>query len=230
MDTSRASKYFFGAQLSGWGLLGSGVLLTLTGMGAIVGLPLIGYWAWQNKDSFGRPSDEEYDAAVRAKVGDVKARALAKLGMDESELNMIEPIWFWGPSPKAPDGKGSHIKKGKDGEYRTSSYNAVAVFFSENQVFIYQRIWSMVNDNQKETVEEYFYKDVVSVSTASESTSFTEMQGKKEVSTTVNFEEFRLRTTGGDAAQAGVDRKAAPEIERQIQGMKNLVRDKKMSQ
>lgn len=223
MDTKQAMKYFSGGQFGHWGTL----LLGIVTLPIFVGIALIAYWLFQNKDAFGAPSDEDFDAAVKAKAGDIKSRALKKFGVDESELTLIEPIVFFGPSLDAPAGKQSLVKRGKDGIWRTSAYNAVAVFFSESQLFIYQHTWSMVNSNRSENADEYFYKDIVSVSTQSDSETFEEFVKGTKTERQVNIEAFSLRTTGGNAAKAGIERRFAPNIDRQVQGMKNLIREKK---
>lgn len=223
MDTKTAQKYFY--SYGNWGMLVIGVLT----IPAFIGIGIIAYWLFQNRNALGRPTDTEFDNAVASKAGDIKAAALKKIGIDESEMSMIAPIVFFGPSLDAPAGRTSLVKQGKDGLWRTSAYQACAIFFSENQVFLYTRTWSMINDNRQERTEEYFYGDIVSVTTSSESESMEEFKGLTKVQRTIDLEAFSLRTTGGDAAKAGVDPKFAADIERQIQGMKNLVRDKKLS-
>lgn len=66
-------------------------------------------------------SDEEYEAAVMAKARsmDFKQKALNKIGLDESQVNEIEPVHFEG---YYFDEKKTYAKWGKDRKWRSSAY------------------------------------------------------------------------------------------------------------
>ena len=81
-----------------------------------------------------RMKDEEYDAMVRNVLNsmDFKQKALNKIGLDESEVNEIEPVHFEG----WVFGKKAYARLGKDNIYRSSAYQVSWLFFSANQVYL----------------------------------------------------------------------------------------------
>lgn len=166
-----------------------------------------------------RIKDEQIDAAVASQLSNMKERALKKLGLDEDEVNEIAPISF--------DGyvyKDALIKKGKDGKYRSSKYQAVMFFFSSNEVHCYTYDFSLIEDSQRESTDVYFYKDIVSVSTQTEGTEYTVGNGK---SGKFDYEYFRLTTAGGTSISCSV--RNADDAQRSINGMRSLIRSKKMA-
>ncbi|OGL42980.1 MAG: hypothetical protein A2161_04655 [Candidatus Schekmanbacteria bacterium RBG_13_48_7] len=112
-------------------------------------------------------SDEDYESKVMTKVNqlDSKKRALQKIGLDETEVNEIEPVHF---ENYFFDVKTTYAKWGKDRKWRSSAYQISWIFFSSSQLYIYQYTFHMDNDEKKEKTEEYFYKDVTSFSSTSE--------------------------------------------------------------
>lgn len=167
----------------------------------------------------GRPTDADIDAAVTSQVSDMKARALRKLGLDEDEVSEIAPITF--------DGyvySNAKIKKGNDGKYRSSKYQAVMFFFSSNEVHCYTYDFSIVDNTQRESTDVYFYKDIVSVSTQTEGTEYTVGKGKSDQ---FDYEYFKLTTTGGTSISCAV--RNIDDAQRSINGMRSLIKTKKMA-
>jgi len=157
------------------------------------------------------------DEAVGAKI---KERALLKLGIDEDQVKEIDPIFFdgytfnklWNP----------YFKKEEE-KWRSSNYEAAAFFFSSEQVYCYKYTFSLTEDSKKETTEEYFYKDIVAAATASD--EFTLPSAPTIKPETINFEHFRLTTSGGTSISASFrDMEYAA---KSINGMKQLLRQKK---
>jgi hypothetical protein len=112
-------------------------------------------------------TDVEYDALVKKTVADLnlKQKALNKIGVDESQVNEIEPVhfeWFV-VDKKFPS------KRGKDRIWRTPAYQVSWLFFSATQVYVYQYTLHLNEDSKNERTEEYFYKDITNFSTSSES-------------------------------------------------------------
>ena len=109
-------------------------------------------------------TDEEYDSAVynKFKSIDITQTALEKIGLDEDQVNEIQPVSFHGYRVD----KEAAEKTGKDGKLRTSKYDATVLFFSDSQVFMYQQIFDMIDGTKLEYTLEYFYKDIVSFSTS----------------------------------------------------------------
>jgi len=175
-------------------------------------------------------SDEEYDQLVRDKCASMslKQKALDKTGVDESQVKEIAPIEFqnWHYD------KNTRIKRGKDGKYRTSSYQVTWLFFSDKQVFVYQYTFNMDEDGKKERTEEYFYKDITNFSTSSESEEKESWEAGKgclnAVPTVsrrnVEHDVFKLIVPGD---QFLCDMVNDSEAESKIQAMKQKLREKK---
>ena len=168
----------------------------------------------------GRATDTELDAFAISKLDDMKKRALKKLGVDEEEVNEIEPIAFDGYVYD----NDARIKKGKDGLYRSNKYQSVMFFFSSNEVHCYTYDFFLDRDNQRESTDVYFYKDLVSVSTQTEGTEYSVGKGK---SSKFDYEYFKLTTTGGNYISCSV--KNINDAQRSINGMRTLIKSKKMA-
>ncbi len=111
--------------------------------------------------------DAQYDEMVAKKITAVnwKKRALKYLGVDEDQVKEVEPVHFenW-----SFDSLSAYAKMGKDGIWRSSAYQITWIFFSDEQIYVYQRTINMVEDGKSERGEEYFYKDITNFSTVSE--------------------------------------------------------------
>ncbi|MDO4419217.1 MAG: hypothetical protein Q4B92_02530 [Ruminococcus sp.] len=161
----------------------------------------------------GKVSDEEYDSSVAANIDNFKQRALDKLGLDEDEVNEIEPIYFDGFELEGF----KHFKVGKDNCWRTDVVKAVILFFSKDEVHCYTNKFCTTENRSVEATDVYFYKDIVSVSTASNNKT---VQG-----TSVDYESFRLTTAGGTNLTVVIRDKGS--AQRSINAMRSLLRSKK---
>jgi hypothetical protein len=135
-------------------------------------------------------SDEEFDTLVQKKVESMgfKQKALDKIGLDESQVNEIEPVHFenyYGVGMNRESTKDRYwpkylwVKRGIDGIPRTNAYQVSWLFFSDKQVYVYQYTLNLNEDGKNERTEEYFYKDITNFSTASESAEQEEIITKK---------------------------------------------------
>lgn len=106
-------------------------------------------------------SDAEYDAFVAKTIPDLKQRGMYKIGLDEDQLKEIEPVHFEG----FVFDNDSYQKKGEDDKWRSSKYEVAWLFFSDTQVYLYQKTVSFDERKEKENTEEYFYKDITNFST-----------------------------------------------------------------
>ncbi len=174
-------------------------------------------------------SDQEYDDMLQAKLKtmDIKQKALNKIGLDESQVNEIEPVHFEG---YLFDDKKAYARLGKDRLWRSSAYQVTWIFFSDSQVFVYQYTFNMDEDGKKEATEEYFYKDITNFSTSSDS---VEKEVVDKVSCTgkttyirksVDNDRFAL-IVPGDKFYCSMEQ--SEYTERAIQGMKAKLREKK---
>ena len=174
-------------------------------------------------------SDEEYESMINAKLNsiDFRSRALDQIGLDEDEVGEIEPAHFDNYAYQDND---SLIHLGSDNKWRASKYQVTWLFFSADQIYIYQYTFDMTSDSTNEFVEEYFYKDVTNVASASESReievpSSQGCSGKVTVSRSiVNYDTFKIVVPGERRA---CSMKKTQYSEDTIRGMKAMLREKK---
>jgi len=174
-------------------------------------------------------SDEEYESMVMAKAKsiDFKAKALSKIGLDESQVNEVAPIHF---ENYVYDAKDAYAKYGKDSQWRSSAFQVSWLFFSSTQVYVYRYTFNMDEDGKEEKTEEYFYKDITNFSTTSDTVEKvvpgkTSCTGKTSfVRSNVDENRFQLTVPGEKFFCA---MKQNDYTEKAIQGMKAKLREKK---
>lgn len=221
MDYKKNAKYFKPLNLKVPIILIIVGLIVLFSIDTFVGLLIVAAGiAWIVLQIKGKPTDEDIDAAVTSQLKNMKMRALKKLGVDEDEVSEITPITFDGYVYD----KRAIIKRGKDGKYRSSKYQAVMFLFSSNEVHCFTYDFSIVENSQKESTDVYFYKDIVSVSTQTDGTEYSVGKGK---SSQFDYEYFKLTTTGGTSISCSV--RNIDDAQRSINGMRSLIKSKKMA-
>lgn len=164
-------------------------------------------------------SDEEYLQMVRAKRNamNFKKKALDKIGLDEDEVSEIPPAMFEGFVYK-----NAYAKQNASGKWVSSAYQVSWVFFSSTQVYLYSYTFNMDEDKKNERTDEFFYKDVTSFSTLSESDTAHGLGGN---TFEVTSEQFAMVVPGDKLFLAMGDIQDADSI---IQAMKQKLREKKM--
>lgn len=175
-------------------------------------------------------ADSEYDEKVAAKVAslDIKQRALNQLGLDEDQVKEVEPVHFenW-----KFDTTNSLAKLGKDNIWRSTSYQVTWIFFSAEQVYIYQYTLNMNEDGKKEQTEEYFYKDITNFSSSSESVEKEDVLVKTNCKGEGTYERRIIETNvfkivvPGDKLECSL--KKNDYTDSAVQGMKAKLREKK---
>lgn len=163
------------------------------------------------------PNDKQYDESVKENLRDLKSRALKKLGIDEDEISEVQPITFGGYDYQGADRR----KEGKDKKWRSNVYKAVMIFFSQNEMHCYTLRFKTTEQEQVEETDVFFYQDIVSASTTSNTETIT--VGKKQK--TVNIEAFKLTTKGGNAII--VNLLNAADAQNSVNAMRALLREKK---
>jgi hypothetical protein len=229
IDYERNAKYFEPTSYKGGiALAVIGLLLLLTGKpgAALVGLLFAGSGVFLiYRQVAGRPTDGDIDRQVRAVLEELPPWALEKLALDADEVKLIDPI-FVGGHRFGSLGSGIRVKRGKDGKFRSSICEGVAIFFAEQELHSYMYQASLVKkDESSQRTDVYFYRDVVSVSTRSYSTSVP-VVGEAKLQT-VNTEVLTLTTSGGTAVECSMDA-SDDAAGRNIQGARQLIRNKKM--
>ena len=94
----------------------------------------------------------------------------------------------------------------------------VCFFFSQNEVHCYVYKFNTLRNQFFEETEVYFYKDIVSCSTSTEVVQF--------LNNNVNYEYFKLTTTGGTSISASF--RDIDYAQRSINAMRSLLKIKKM--
>lgn len=165
-------------------------------------------------------TDDEYLALVRRKRDslNLKQKALSKIGLDEDELQEIPPIMFEGFTFK-----NAWSKRRANGNWVSSAYQVSWLFFSATEVYIYQYIINMDEDKKSESTEEYFYRDVTSFNTRTETENAKDIHGNK---IEVESNKFAIIVPGATLCVALDDTNG--DFEAAIQSMKQKLREKKM--
>ena len=161
-------------------------------------------------------SDAAYDASVNAMKNslDIDSMAYKALGIDPDEVREAAPISFEGFVYLGA----SLARLGKDNIWRTNRYMLSRIYFSANEVHCYKYIFSTTADYKAEATDVYFYKDVVSVSTDSNTIHIGDND--------VGYDYFKLVTTGGTSFSSSFDHSEG--VTRSVNGMRSLIKQKKL--
>ena len=164
-------------------------------------------------------SDDEYSKMVIRKRDslNLRQRALNKIGLDEEEVSEIPPAVFEGYVFK-----NAFAKKRANGSWVSSAYQVAWLFFSSTQIYVYRYTFNMDEDKKTESTDEFFYRDVTSFSTSSE----TEVaHGLGDSKFEVETNKFKM-VVPGDKIFVSMD--GVSDSEAIIQAMKQKLREKKM--
>jgi len=160
----------------------------------IVGIALIAIGAFGiYSGTGGKPTDAQMEDFLKEDLAMIIKQMLKKIGMDESEL-VGESQYVYGPGFRTGT-ETEAAKVGEDGVLRYTPIKCASIGFGANQLLYYECLLDMTTGKMlNEGTDEFFYKDVVSASTKTESYSF-QWKGRQ-----VQFneaEKFTLTTTGG---------------------------------
>ena len=167
-------------------------------------------------------TDAQYDSVVRNEIDiqTLKDYVLEKFAIDESEVNEVAPIVLRGYVFDGAD----KIKQGKDGKWRSNIYKLVMLLFSRNEMFTYEiKLKTTANEELGEGTGTYFYRDIVSVSTASKNEKVK--IGKKEK--IISSEVFTLTTKGGTTITVNLEE--TRQYQESVNAMRALLREKKQA-
>jgi len=193
----------------------------ITGLVVIIGGIIAIIYTIKDNQKRIKVTDTDIDKICMEYLANLQSMAMKKLGIDEDQVQEALPISFSGYYFNDVGGSPRLIRKGDDGRYRSSNYNAVMFLFSDEQVYCYEHRFSLVQNENEEATDEIFYSDIVSVSTRSEAVTYNFDQ--KDV--TFNTEAFNLTTSGGTSIGATISDKE--NAENSIKGMRSLLRSKK---
>ncbi len=180
--------------------------------------------------AFGGLTDEKYEELVRRKAteADFKRVALARIGVDESQVQEIAPINFEGYYISNTIGRDT--KRGKDNIWRSSGYQITWLFFGNEEIYIYQHTFDMTEETKSDRVLEYSYKDITSFSTKWETEEVYVQSGSgclgqpTYIRQGVETRTFHI-TVPGDEFRCTINQKG--DQEDALKGMINKFREKK---
>jgi hypothetical protein len=184
----------------------------------------------------GKATDQEMDQFLNEDLIALGKHGLNKVGVDATEL-VGEPVQVTG-FPRSLSGAEFHYKKGKDNIIRFTPTQATLIFFTQNQLVAYSCAYdSTTGKPLNESTEEYFYRDVVAVSTKTTSVNLNLGKELGSVQATA-AEEFTLTTSGGtsisvvlkDASlvqKMGGGDLPTTRAENAVQNVRRMLRDKK---
>ena len=111
---------------------------------------------------------QQYQEKVNARLQSLntKQMALKKLGIDEEEVQEIEPVSFEGYV--FTDKSDNLVSRATTNTWVSSDYQITWLFFGEKELFIYQYSFSMTSDSKRENTMQYFYQDVTNFAAASD--------------------------------------------------------------
>lgn len=205
-----------------------GLVLFQSGLGAIFGI-LAGIIIVVLISK--KPSPDDIIADCMAQVENARVEALDKLGLDESEVNLIAPIVIYGFDYEHNIGDDelgecywqySELKN-KEKIWITPIFSINVLYFSETEVHMYSKFISMVSTTSKLNTSTYFYKDIVSISTSSKVT----VNKKGGVEENITYDIVQLANTGGEKfAFSTMD--SAASVTNKINAFRALLRQKKL--
>lgn len=185
------------------------------------------------------PSDHQIDQWLYEDLKEISKHALQKLDLSTELLTTEEPLRVLGPILWSISGiadKELLWKKGKDEYVRFSVYSVVLIYTAEYLLAAYECDYNMLkNVTLNENTYEFHYQDIVSVTTHETSTSYTLPNNEKMVV----GQEFKV-SVPGESINVIIDSQALfkitkgdmyykDEVEKTVQRLRNLLRDKKQS-
>jgi hypothetical protein len=233
-------KYYF------TGKLGFAVWLIILGVPLVIfyGLGILfiagGVYAVVNHNNM-MPSDKDMDAWFEEESRAFAAKALFKCGVDESEC-VADQVIVWGPRIFNHGNAPFLVRKGKDNVIRYNPLDLTIINFGADQLLCYQCCYDRTSGAfLMETTEEYFYQDVVSVATTSDSTvREIEVGATRKIVQSKSRETFRLTTSGGTSITVVLRDDGliqmneltggympTTQAEKAIQSVRRMLRDKK---
>lgn len=119
----------------------------------------------------------DYLAYIQNKVNglNLKAKAIEKIGLDESQINEIAPIVLFSferyesPFEKSPLKFRYEFDTETEKWSRVSNiYNVTWIFFSATQIYTYTYTFDSMSNNAREFTRDFFYSDITCIRTVHE--------------------------------------------------------------
>ncbi|XMB67041.1 hypothetical protein RI065_00560 [Mycoplasmatota bacterium zrk1] len=163
--------------------------------------------------------DREIDEYIKREGDIIFNEGLNKLGINISDVNFIDPIIInehLFESTNTP----MYSIRGRDGKYRSSNQRTTVFYLSSNQVYVYRKLHSLVGSEHSSSTHEYFYTDIVSVSTNTDKN-----KNINEIDYKYDVEIFKMTMTDGNQVECRISDIQA--LESQVKALRQVVRDQK---
>lgn len=170
------------------------------------------------------PKDEDIEAVYQEQAQIIFQKGFQKIGLDPDQVNQMEPVMVHGPFLEQISYDPA-VKRGKDRQVRSSNHEISIFYFNDQQIHFYNYRYSLIDDEHNETIAEYFYGDIVSISTAMTTTMYFDDRRKRDDFTVLNT--LELSSADGEKLKCSIQdlQKVQPKIQR----IKDLLRMKKGS-
>ena len=159
----------------------------------------------------------------------LRERALAKIGLDESQISEIPPILMTSFVYKG-DGL---FKKYDNGMFVTSRYAVTWIFFSAEQMYTYKFVFNTTSDDTVETTNDIFYNDITNLRTVTEQEEYIRPLAGCGCVGKPQAEKMLYSYSAFEVVGAGFDysylMRTTDTIEQSIQAAKQMLREKKYS-
>ena len=167
----------------------------------------------------GAVTDAEFDAGQAEITEQAKTHSWERLGIVPEQVDLIEPVVL--ESPRFNLGPNA---RGKDGKVRAAVKEVIILYFSDSQVFEYRCVADVRNPTgTKESTAEYFYRDVNSIETSTETVSVDTDEGPS----TATLDVVSLKIAGG--RDYTVKSYSNPGFATSMRGMRALIQQKRES-
>ena len=139
-----------------------------------------------------RPSDQEIDAVYQMLADEATATALEKAGFSADTEVQAKPVVLSSCFYENifTDFK---IKVGRDKAMRSSNFANFVLLFDSDQILIYRNSRSIIREEWKYSISEYYYSDIVSLTTTVSAETVTDKSGEH----VVKKETLNLITSSG---------------------------------
>jgi hypothetical protein len=187
-------------------LLVAGVAGLMCAVAAGMIFVAVGQLRSQARNDSGRPDDQTIDTWLREEVLVLVDRSLQRLNVDSSQL-VREPLIVVGPSLKWHVNGIRELNwlRGGDGKLRFRFNDVAILHLMEHKLSSYQCTYDFVGGTPvEERDDEYYYRDIVAVSTRDEpAKNITHVQLGGQSVTSVLF--FRVSVASGEAISVAIN-------------------------
>lgn len=124
--------------------------------------------AWQAEfDHRKNTWDSKYDTFLQAKLDamDIKQTAMHKLGITDEQVDELKPFFIRG---NILNGAKDWFRIDANGVVRADHNEITWLFFSKDQLYLYNIKFRLTSQGKAEITQEMFYKDIVSISTVTD--------------------------------------------------------------